>query len=100
MIIEEPYLQLQGTTFSPASAERETGLSLAEKNEVGELGRWGRYDGLPLPYGSATLRAPPEVEPSQRLDWILDVVLPHVEVLRSLGGMAGWLHSTIYFDTQ
>ncbi|HEX2094161.1 MAG TPA: hypothetical protein VHG28_17290 [Longimicrobiaceae bacterium] len=100
MIVEEPYLQLLGKSFSPALAERQTGLSFTERNEVGELGTRGKYEGIPLPFGSATLQAPPEVDPSERLDWILDSVLPHAEALRNLGGMEGWLHSTFYFDAQ
>ena len=100
MTIEEPYLQLQGETFSPAAAEREAGLSFTEKNERGEIGTRGRYAGQPLPFGAATLWAPSEIDPSERLDWILDAVLPHLDTLRSLGGMQGWLHSNVYFDTQ
>jgi len=100
MTIEEPYLHLQGTAFSPAAAERQTGLSFAEKNELGDLGTRGRYPGQPLPFGSATFSAPPGVVASERLDWILDAVLPHLEMLRGLGAIEGWLHSTVYYDVQ
>lgn len=100
MTVEEPYLQLQGEAFSPAAAERETGLSFSERHEPGETGAKGRYRGRPTPFGSATLRAPEEVDPAERLDWLLDTVLPHADALRRLGGLEGWLHSTVYFDAQ
>lgn len=100
MIIEEPQLHLVGDSFSPSAAERETGLVFTSKNEVGDLGKRGRYANLPIPYGAAILEPPDDVPTSQRLDWLLDHVLPHLETLRRLGGLNGRLHSIFWFDSN
>lgn len=44
-----------GSDFSPANAERVSGVSFSKKNEPGSTGTTGRYRGQPLPYGSGEL---------------------------------------------
>jgi hypothetical protein len=79
------YISLSGERFSPAEAERVTGLVLLDKREPGHIGRYGRYRGKPVPYGAASLDAPKRIPPSEKLTWVLDLALPHIETLRALG---------------
>ncbi|MBI4965357.1 MAG: hypothetical protein HY913_18920 [Desulfomonile tiedjei] len=49
------HCSLWGEEFSPAKAERNSGMPFDEKSEPGEIATFGRFRGQPLPYGSAKL---------------------------------------------
>src|SRR5688500_16189085 len=49
------YCLLSGDTFSPAQFEKETGFLLRQKTEPGQVGVRGKYNGVPVVYGSAIL---------------------------------------------
>ncbi len=51
-------LRASGPEFSPEEAERHSGIRFSKKNEPGDLGRIGRFQGQPLPYGSGELNGP------------------------------------------
>ncbi len=82
---DHAYIVLQGDRFSPSEAERVTGLKLSDKREPGQIGQRGRYRGQPLPYGAASLDAPEDVSPPEKLVWVLDAATPHIALLRDLG---------------
>jgi hypothetical protein len=78
-------LELLGDAFSPAEAQRRTGLPLARSVEPGAIGERGRYKGLPTPHGAAALEPPEGLAPERRLTWVLDAASPHMAALRELG---------------
>jgi len=43
---------LQGSKFSPTLTERLHGIKLEGKNEIGDIGKIGKYKNKPIPYGS------------------------------------------------
>ncbi|MFB5193197.1 hypothetical protein [Alicyclobacillus fastidiosus] len=47
-----------GDTFSPVTAEKNTGLSFFRKSEIGDIGTIGMHKGKPISYGAAELRPP------------------------------------------
>lgn len=48
-------LTVWGEHFHPSEVERLTRICFSSKNEPGEIGKKGRYAGVPKPYGSAEL---------------------------------------------
>ena len=76
---------MSGTAFSPAEAERRTGLPFVRKNEPGGFTERGRYKHEPAPFGGASLDAPDETPDEEKLSRLLDTVLPHADTLRQLG---------------
>ena len=48
-------LSIYGERFSPSSIKESSGLKFKDKNEVGDIGKLGRYKGKPIPYGSASI---------------------------------------------
>ncbi len=93
MIKIRAYCLLQGMNFSPALAESRTGLSLENKNEVGETGRSGRYKDRPVPYGSAELTA-------SDTDRIIGILEKHIGTFRSCHAETVILHFDVSYDTQ
>lgn len=89
-----------GEHFSPSAAERATGLVLLDKREPGHIGRWGRYQGKPIPYGIASLDAPKSVPRSEKLLWVLEAAEPHAETLRDLGADRSEVWIVEHFDAQ
>ena len=78
-------VNMSGTAFSPAEAERRTGLTFARKNEPGGFTERGRYEHEPAPFGSASLNVLDETPDEGKLSRLLDVVLSHTDTLRQLG---------------
>jgi hypothetical protein len=99
MVELRPILTLWGEQFSPRRAEEATGLTLVHTKEPGEIGERGRYKGLPLPYGAAFVKVPPDVEPPRRLSWLLECAERHLAVLQKLGATLCKLHIDVrYWD--
>jgi hypothetical protein len=99
MVELRPILTLWGERFSPRRAEEATGLTLARTSEPGEIGVRGRYKGLPLPYGAALLKVPPDVEPARRLSWLVERAERHLAALRESGATLCKLHLDVrYWD--
>lgn len=94
-------LLVQGATFSPRSAEAGTGIVFSEKNEVGDLGKYGKYRDAPLPDGSATL----ELASSSTREF-LDIDAPIfqtpglVAALRSSGASMIVLYVDVAYEAQ
>jgi hypothetical protein len=94
-----PHLALWGQRFSPTEVEGVTGLLLAHKNEPGENGRYGKYRGQPMPFGSASLEPPESVPEADRLDWLIERAAVHLETFRRLGAEELILHVNVpYWD--
>ena len=71
-----------GQSFSPALAERTTGISFSSKNEPGELGTTGRYAGQPRPYGAATLTVDEHLPWPTKLDSMVELLARNIDKLR------------------
>jgi hypothetical protein len=78
MVDLRPSLTLWGERFSPRRAEEAIGLPLARAKEPGEMGLRGRCKGLPLPYGAAFVKVPPNVESAGRLPWLIEWAERHL----------------------
>jgi len=78
-------VNMRGAEFSPAEAERRTGLPLVDKNEPGEFTKYGRHRREPAPFGAAKLHVADEAPTERKLADLLDTVLPHADTLRQLG---------------
>lgn len=78
-------VEMTGVGFSPAEAERQTGLFFVRKTEPGDLMTRGRYKGQASPYGVASLEASEDRPDEGTLSRLLDAVLPHEDTLRAAG---------------
>jgi hypothetical protein len=95
------YCLLQGESFSPSLAEARTGLCWANQNEPGALATSGRYQGKPLPYGSAMLvllddDLQPDASPLEPLRTLKEK-LPE---LRAAGATEATLYLVVAYETQ
>lgn len=97
------HADLYGTTFSPERLELMTGLLLSERTEVGEIGKCGKYNEKPVPYGSATLR-PTRLseEYGPQLDELLTALERHSADIRQCGAsdIVIWFVSYANSDEQ
>jgi hypothetical protein len=93
---------LQGNNFSPSLAESKTGLSFFKKNEVGEIGDYGRYKNKAMPYGSAEI-CKTEKESSQdngTIDYVIDILTRYIDVFRLCHAENIVLHMDVEYDSQ
>jgi len=97
------YSLLRGKVFSPAEAERVTGIRFTVKNEPGDIGTTGRYRGHPTPYGAAQIDFEDEgmtgdmISPESR---ILDLLERHITAFRNAGAEEIILHLDVTFRTR
>jgi len=59
-----------GDKFSPKAVEERSGAIFNTKNEVGDIGKLGRFKDQPIPYGSGELIVPDEVPAEDKLTWL------------------------------
>ncbi len=95
-----PILTLWGEQFSPRRAEEVIGFNLSDKKEPGEIGLRGQYKGMPLPYGSAFVRVPAEIEQTRRLPWLIEFAENHRSALQALGASLCKLHLDVRYLEQ
>lgn len=90
-----------GSSFSPTRVESETGIVFSSKNEPGDLGRIGRYRGVPTPYGSADFVGQAEqadlVNPNNELFRAIEALVP---ASKSAGATDMNLHLDVAFSDQ
>ena len=67
-------INFSGEFFSPSRAERETGLTLYKKKEVGDIGVSGKYKGIPIPYGSGNLEPPATLKDNEKILWLANTL--------------------------
>jgi len=63
-------INFSGESFSPSRAERETGLTLSDKKEVGDIGVIGKYKELPVPFGCGRLEPPATLQDNEKVLWL------------------------------
>jgi hypothetical protein len=94
---------LYGENFSPAEAERRTGIKLSKTNAPGEIAPRGRYRGKPYPYGSAELRELDESQqglPDLEKSLVVDVLTANIEAFRGCGATDIWIDIAVGYEDQ
>src|SRR5947209_985184 len=103
MIWIESNCLLYGARYSPSLAEQMSGLAFSERNEVGEIGSYGKYKGLPTPYGSSTLKTPPRVakeSPYDGIEWLAQAIIKHRPSFEAAGAEDITISAAVYHDGQ
>ncbi|MCP3849657.1 MAG: DUF4279 domain-containing protein [Gammaproteobacteria bacterium] len=97
MIQEYPTVTLEGENFSPSVFEKKTGLFFNDKHEKGEPSHTTKrqYD-----YGYGQLAAPDELKYYQKIEWLLDQIVPHVGLMKNLGVEEKVLHVDVEYSSQ
>ena len=93
---------LQGKSFSPSSAEAKTGVVFIKKNEVGEIGRFGKYKNKPIPFGSAEI-AIDENEWDQNvneIDYLLETFNKHINIFQICGAENIFFNIDVEYENQ
>ena len=99
-------LTVWGEHFRPSEVEHLTGISFSSRNEPGEVGRKGRYAGVPKPYGSAELLMEPvTIEAAGGATTLLDVnwlkqLDSIIRYCRDAGATDMAVHVDISYDGQ
>jgi hypothetical protein len=86
--------------FSLRAAANRTSLSFDEQEEVGDIGKLGRYHGQPQSYGAAQVRAPKNVPHEKKVKWLVRKILLHLSVIRECGATNIRVDLAIYHDGQ
>ncbi|MDC0357839.1 hypothetical protein OAO01_03415 [Oligoflexia bacterium] len=96
-----------GEDFSPKWLESNSNLKFpdSEKNEKGEIGKVGKYRGIPYPYGSASfdVHSPDECisgEWDSPLDIMLDLLAENYTKIRKSGVAEVTILLNIYYVGQ
>jgi len=92
---------VQGEAFRPTEAEEQSGIRFSEKNEIGDVGKSGRYRGKPQPYGFGSLET--EITDSDLevpLKRFLEQVQQGLPVWRSLGADSIHLQIDVFYEHQ
>ena len=95
-----PYVALFGESFSPNEAEKNTDIKFTVKNEVGEIGKRGKYKDKPYNFGYALLEPPKGIDDLQQIEWLVDTMVKNICILRKCGVIDGKFHVTYAYDSQ
>ena len=90
----------KGEGFSPKKAEEETGISLRDKLEVGDIAERGLHKGKPIPYGRGVLEVPKEIPYGQRIMWLVDLLEPSLERIYALGAEPTQIYAGYFYKDQ
>jgi len=94
------FCQFWGDNFSPKKFEKLTGLELADKMEVGEPLRLGKFRNEPATYGMGNLLAPKPYEGEEMEqypeDWLAEKLEQHAEAIQKSG--VEEISVTVVFD--
>ncbi len=93
---------IQGESFSPLSAEKVTSLPFSDKCEVGQLGKVGRFKGIPIPYGSCVLRFTEmsSLPYGPRLEQMISSLEKNIISLKKCGAQDFVLRLVVSYETQ
>ena len=83
-----------GKTFRPSTVD----APFSEREDPGDIGKLGRYRGVPVPSGSATFGVPETEEEGIR--YLHALVFPLMPVLRASGATDFFIHITYQYDHQ
>jgi hypothetical protein len=89
-----------GKNFSPKLASKKTKLVFDESEEVGTIGKLGRYQDKPQPYGASAIRIPDNVKSEKKIEWLNKKVKPNLSVIRECGATDIYIDVAIYHDGQ
>ena len=78
-----------GESFRPSTVD----APFSECEDPGDIGKLGRYRGVPLPSGSATFSVPESEE--QGIRFLHRTVSPLMPVLRAAGATDFFIHITL-----
>ena|SRR5690606_29961879 len=96
MVKEIFSIEIYGDNFSPAKVEQTVDLTFSNKNEIGEIGKLGRYKNLPIPYGSATIKN----SENASLASFLMYFRKYITIIRQNGGKSIYLNCGYFYSGQ
>jgi hypothetical protein len=93
---------IQGESFSPLAAQKISDLPLSEQCEVGQLGKVGRFQGKPIPYGACVLRFAEmnSLPYGPRLEQMIGSLEKNIDSLRKCGAQDFILRLVVSYKTQ
>jgi len=98
MVKEEVRIDIYGENFNPKKIRSLIEIKFDKEINPGDIGRIGRYKGISIPYGSASILAPENIH--NPILWILNYVREKIEVIRCNGGTDIKLSVAYYYKGQ
>lgn len=96
----DPSILFKGASFSPALAEKITGLLLENKIEVGEMLKEGKDLGKISEFGQATLLAPQDILEEEKLLWLLTALESKLDTFYELGAEETRIYVGYFYEDQ
>ncbi|MCB9061886.1 MAG: hypothetical protein H6622_10220 [Halobacteriovoraceae bacterium] len=106
LILTQISLSIYGDSFSPSKIKESEDLKFDNKNEVGDIGKRGRYKGKPIPYGGASLyiekKFPVKEKDGDELipSSFLDLIENNMDSFKNAGGTDIELRLSIFWKDQ
>jgi hypothetical protein len=89
-----------GEKFSPKLVSKRTKLLFDEAEEVGQIGKVGKYRNKPQPYGASVIRVPDNVKNDRKIEWLAKQIKPKLSAIRKCGATDIYVDVAIYHDGQ
>lgn len=89
-----------GSHFSPAQVGWRDRHYVQDANEVGEIGKVGRYAGMPIPYGSCALALVQQPGSWLELARLLSALESDIVEIRRFGGNDITMYCNIFYEEQ
>ena len=100
MIRTEPSIEISGKSFKPSLLMSDVKSLFCSYQDPGEIGKKGRYKNLEIPFGSAEVKAPNNIEEWLKVKWLINNIKDKLEIIRQVGGDDISLRVAIYHDGQ
>lgn len=100
MIRIESSIEISGKKFKPSLLSPEITSLFYSYHNFGEIGKKGRYKNQPIPFGSAVVKAPDNIEEWLKVKWLIRNIKDKLKLIREAGGNDISLRVAIYHDGQ
>jgi hypothetical protein len=89
-------IQIQGPEFRPSQVH----FRFTEQQDPGVIGKFGRYRGQPVPYGSADFVVPSSVSRAQGITYLVHTIEPVLDAIRAAGATDWHISIDRYYHAQ
>jgi hypothetical protein len=100
MVSIESRIEIYGENFNPKKVEVELGINFSQSINPGDFGTFGRYKGVQIPFGSATIESPQEINNINPSLWLLNYLKDKIDIIRKHGATKIHLKNVYYYFGQ
>ena len=93
-------LNLSGESFIPSELSKKLEIPFYSFNDVGDIGKRGRFKNLPIPFGHAIIKAPDNLSHNEKTDFLLNILESEHELIKSFGVTEIELDHAYFYESQ